>query len=52
MSVGMGTALFTTLAGLVAAIFLSMQYMVLGRQTEHVIASWILIYDTRRLSLS
>ena len=52
MSVGMGTALFTTLAGLVAAIFLSMQYMVLGRQTEHVIASWILIYDARRLSLS
>jgi len=39
MSGGMGTALFTTLTGLIAATFLSFQYMVLGRQTEHVIAA-------------
>lgn len=45
MSVGMGTALFTTLSGLIAATFLSIQYMVLGRQTEHVIASVILAAD-------
>lgn len=42
MSTGMGTALFTTLAGLVAATFLSFQYMVLGRQTEYVIATLIM----------
>ncbi|MEE9333980.1 MAG: MotA/TolQ/ExbB proton channel family protein [Granulosicoccaceae bacterium] len=47
MSAGMGTALFTTLAGLIAATFLSIQYMVLGRQTEHVIASLILATDVR-----
>ena len=45
MSVGMGTALFTTLVGLIAATFLSIQYLVLGRQTEHVIASLILAND-------
>jgi len=39
MSGGMGTALFTTLAGLIAATFLSLQYLLLGRQTEHVIAA-------------
>lgn len=39
MSGGMGTALFTTLCGLVAATFLSFQYLLLGRQTEHVIAA-------------
>lgn len=42
MSAGMGTALFTTLVGLLAATFLSFQYMVLGRQTEYVIASLIM----------
>lgn len=47
MSVGMGTALFTTLAGLIAATFLSVQYMVLGRQTEHVIASLMLATKPR-----
>ncbi len=46
MSVGMGTALFTTLTGLIAATFLSVQYLVLGRQTETVIASLILSKDT------
>lgn len=45
MSVGMGTALFTTLCGLIAATFLSIQYMVLSRQTEHVIAAYILATD-------
>jgi len=39
MSGGMGTALFTTLSGLIAATFLSMQYLLLGRQTEHVIGA-------------
>ena len=39
MSGGMGTALFTTLAGLIAATFLSLQYLLLGRQTEYVIAA-------------
>lgn len=39
MSGGMGTALFTTLSGLIAATFLSLQYLLLGRQTEHVIGA-------------
>ena len=39
MSGGMGTALFTTLSGLVGATFLSVQYLVLGRQSEHIIAA-------------
>lgn len=42
MSVGMGTALFTTLAGLIAATFLSVQYMVLGRQSEHLLAKLVM----------
>ncbi len=37
MSGGMGTALFTTLCGLVGATALSMQFMVLGRQSEYLI---------------
>jgi len=37
MSGGMGTALFTTLAGLIGATLLSVQYLVLGRQAEHLL---------------
>lgn len=38
MSGGMGTALLTTLSGLIGASFLSVQYLILGRQAEHQIA--------------
>ncbi len=41
MSAGMGTALFTTLVGLSAATFLSFQYLILGRVTEHLISKII-----------
>ena len=37
MSGGMGTALLTTLTGLVAASLLSFQYLILGRETEHLV---------------
>lgn len=37
MSGGMGTALFTTLAGLVAATFMSFQYLILGREIEGLV---------------
>lgn len=37
MSGGMGTALFTTLAGLIGATLLSVQYLILGRQAEHLL---------------
>lgn len=37
MSGGMGTALLTTLSGLIGASFLSVQYLILGRQAEHQI---------------
>lgn len=37
MSAGMGTALFTTLTGLVAATFLNLQFLVLGRAVEHLL---------------
>jgi hypothetical protein len=38
---GMGTALYTTLAGLVTASLLAMQYIVLGRCVENLIAAMI-----------
>lgn len=38
MSGGMGTALLTTLSGLIGASFLSVQYLILGRQAEFQIA--------------
>ena len=38
MSGGMGTALYTTLTGLVGASLLSFQYLILGRQSEQLIA--------------
>lgn len=37
ISRGMGTALLTTLAGLLGAILLSLQYMLLNRQTEQLL---------------
>ncbi|MFK7996860.1 MAG: MotA/TolQ/ExbB proton channel family protein [Granulosicoccus sp.] len=43
MSGGMGTALYTTLTGLVGASLLSFQYLVLGRQSEHLIAQLLRI---------
>lgn len=38
MSGGMGTALYTTLSGLLCASILGAQYMILSRVTEHLIA--------------
>lgn len=43
MSGGMGTALYTTLTGLVGASLLSFQYLILGRQSEHYIAQLLRI---------
>ena len=43
MSGGMGTALYTTLTGLVGASVLSFQYLILGRQSEQLIASLLRI---------
>ena len=37
MSGGMGTALLTTLTGLVGASILSFQYLILGRETEYLV---------------
>ncbi|MBX2879575.1 MAG: MotA/TolQ/ExbB proton channel family protein, partial [Granulosicoccus sp.] len=37
MSGGMGTALLTTLSGLVGAGILSFQYLILGRESEHLV---------------
>ncbi len=37
MSGGMGTALFTTLTGLVVATYLNLQFLILGRAVEHLI---------------
>ncbi|MEE9321044.1 MAG: MotA/TolQ/ExbB proton channel family protein [Granulosicoccus sp.] len=37
MSGGMGTALLTTLSGLVAATFISLQYLILGREVDHLV---------------
>lgn len=49
MSGGMGTALYTTLTGLVGASLLSFQYLILGRQSEHLIG--LLLRIRRRLRL-
>jgi len=48
MSGGMGTALFTTLSGLVGATLLSLQYLVLGREAEYLIG--LLVRIRNRLS--
>jgi len=50
MSGGMGTALLTTLSGLIGASFLSVQYLILGRQAEFQIA--LLIRLRNRLTQS
>lgn len=47
MSGGMGTALYTTLTGLIGASLLSFQYLVLGRQSEQLIG--LLLRMRRRL---
>jgi len=41
MSGGMGTALYTTLLGLISATLLGAQYLILGRSVEQLIASLI-----------
>jgi len=43
MSGGMGTALYTTLTGLVGASVLSFQYLILSRQSEHLVAQLLRI---------
>ena len=43
MSGGMGTALYTTLTGLIGGSILSFQYLILTRQTEHFIAQLLRI---------
>lgn len=43
MSGGMGTALYTTLSGLVGATLLGIQYMILSRGVEHLIGALIRI---------
>ncbi|MFK7859916.1 MAG: MotA/TolQ/ExbB proton channel family protein [Granulosicoccus sp.] len=43
MSGGMGTALYTTLTGLIGASLLSFQYLILGRQCEHLVAQLLRI---------
>jgi len=43
MSGGMGTALYTTLTGLIGASLLSFQYLLLGRQSEHLVAELLRI---------
>lgn len=48
MSGGMGTALLTTLAGLVCATILSFQYLILGRQTEHLLAQLMRVCQRRQ----
>lgn len=51
MSGGMGTALFTTLSGLTTATLLGLQYMVLGRSVETLIASLIRINEQTEADL-
>lgn len=46
MSGGMGTALYTTLTGLVGASLLSFQYLILGRQSEYLIAQLMRMRST------
>ena len=47
MSGGMGTALYTTLAGLVSATLLGIQYMILSRSVEHLIGALVRIGQRR-----
>jgi biopolymer transport protein ExbB/TolQ len=50
MSGGMGIALYTTLAGLITASLLGLQYMVLGRCIEHLIAELIFLQTSEPLA--
>ena len=50
MSGGMGTALLTTLGGLIGATVLSFQYLILGRENEYLIG--LLIRIRNRFSTS
>ena len=47
MSGGMGTALFTTLTGLVGATLLSFQYLLLGREAQYLIGLLVRIRNRR-----
>lgn len=49
MSTGMGTALYTTFAGLVASTLLGLQHQLLSRSTEGVIAALIRLSDVSYL---
>ncbi len=49
MSSGMGTALYTTFAGLVASTLLALQHQLLNRNVEGVVAALIRLSDTRHL---
>ncbi len=48
MSGGMGTALFTTLSGLIGATLLSVQYLILGRQVEHLVGLLVTVSNRQR----
>ncbi|MFK7893748.1 MAG: MotA/TolQ/ExbB proton channel family protein [Granulosicoccus sp.] len=48
MSGGMGTALLTTLTGLVCASMLSFQYLILGRESEHLVGLLLRIRNRLR----
>ncbi|NNE24538.1 MAG: MotA/TolQ/ExbB proton channel family protein [Rhizobiales bacterium] len=48
MSGGMGTALYTTLLGLISATLLGAQYMILGRSVEQLIAGLVRLGHDQR----
>jgi hypothetical protein len=53
MSGGMGTALLTTLTGLIGASMVSFQYLILGRESEHLVGLLLRIKNRlRRTALS
>ncbi|GJM02523.1 MAG: hypothetical protein DHS20C08_10240 [Rhodomicrobium sp.] len=52
MSTGMGTALYTTFAGLVASTLLGVQHQLLSRNIEGVIAALIRLSDDGKLALT
>lgn len=51
MSGGMGTALLTTLTGLLGASILSFQYLILGRETEHLAGLLLRVKNYRYANL-
>ena len=52
MSGGMGTALYTTLLGLISATLLGAQYLILGRSVEELIASLIRLGNRQAMDRS